>query len=157
MVTSLHSPHIQSDEDLMRVWRLLGWRAGEYDGRIHRGTIPLTDLRPGEMVLFTSYALVGFMLPVPSFFLTLLETYGLQHHHLTPHALTLVAVFVHLCEMYVGVRPSVRLFRLFFVLWTTGRSSVHLGAYYFKHRGKSSATYISPFAPANGTAGGMIG
>jgi hypothetical protein len=101
----------------MRVWRLLGWRAGEYDGRIHRGTIPLTDLQPGEMVLFTSYALVGFMLPVSSFFLTLLETYGLQHHHLTPHTLALVAVFVHLCEMYVGVWPSVRLFRLFFVLW----------------------------------------
>jgi hypothetical protein len=130
----------------MQVRWLLGWRAAEYDGWIRRGTIPLTDLQPGEMDLFTSYALAGFVLPTSSFFLTLLETYGLQLHHLTPYALALVVVFIHLCEMYVGMRPSVRLFRLFFTLRTTGRSLGHLGGYYFQHRGKSSATYISPFA-----------
>jgi hypothetical protein len=61
-----------------------------------------------------------------------------------PHAIALLAIFVHLCEMYVCVRPSVRLFWLFFMLWASRRSSSHLGAYYFQHRGKSSATYIAP-------------
>jgi hypothetical protein len=69
-----------------------------------------------KIILFTCYALAGFALPASSIFLTLLENYGLQLHHLTPHALTLVAIFVHLCEMYVGVQPSMRLFRLFFTL-----------------------------------------
>jgi hypothetical protein len=45
-----------------------------------------------------------------SFFLTLLEIYSLQLHHLTLHAFTLVVIFTHFCEMFVGVRLSVRLF-----------------------------------------------
>jgi hypothetical protein len=36
----------------------------------------------------------------PSFFFMLLEHYGLQLHHLLPHSITLVAIFVHLYEMY---------------------------------------------------------
>jgi hypothetical protein len=51
-----------------------------------------------------------------SFFLTLLENYSLQLHHLTPHAIASVVIFVHLREMYVGVWSLVRLFRLFFTL-----------------------------------------
>jgi hypothetical protein len=75
--------------------------------------------------------LAGFVLSVSSFFLTLLENYGFQLHHLTPHAITLVVIFVHLCEMYVGMRPSVHLFRLFFMPRPFGRRSSDLGAYYF--------------------------
>jgi hypothetical protein len=49
-------------------------------------------------------------------FLMLLENYGFQLHHLTPHAIILVAIFAHFCEMYVGIWSSVRLFWLFFTL-----------------------------------------
>jgi hypothetical protein len=73
---------------------------------------------------------VGFALLVSSFHM-LLENYGLQLHHLTPHTLALVAIFIHLCEMYVGVQTLMRLFRLFFSLRSFGRSPNHLGAYYF--------------------------
>jgi branched-subunit amino acid ABC-type transport system permease component len=100
----------------MRVRRLLGWQATEYDGRIRYGTVPLTNLQHGKIMLFTSYTLVGLTLLTSSFFLMLLENYGLQLHHLMPHSLTLVAIFVHLCEMYVVMRPFVRLFQLFFAL-----------------------------------------
>jgi hypothetical protein len=55
-----------------------------------------------EIVLLSSYALAG---------LTLLTS-----HHLMPHAIAMVVIFVHLYEMYVGVWPSVRLLRLFFAL-----------------------------------------
>jgi hypothetical protein len=82
-------------------------------------------------VFFTSYILVGLALPASSIFLMLLEICGLQLPHLTPHSLTQVAIFIHLCEMYVGVRPSVCLFWLFFVLRSPRRSPNHLGAYYF--------------------------
>jgi hypothetical protein len=75
MMSSLHIPCLQSDDDLMQVRRLLGWQAREYDGRIQRGTVLLTDLLLDEIILFTSYALVGFALSTSSFFLTLLENY----------------------------------------------------------------------------------
>jgi hypothetical protein len=39
-------------------------------------------------------------LSVSSFFFTLLENYGLWLHHLMPHSLTLVAIFVHFCFMF---------------------------------------------------------
>jgi hypothetical protein len=55
-------------------------------------------------VIFTSYILAEFTLPVSSFFIMLLENYGLQLHHLMPHSLMLVAIFIHLCEMYMGVQ-----------------------------------------------------
>jgi hypothetical protein len=55
------------------------------------------------------------VLPASSFFLTLLENYSFQLHHLTSHAITLVVIFVHLYKMYVCVRSSVRLFWLFFM------------------------------------------
>jgi hypothetical protein len=74
--------------------------------------------------------LVGLVLPASSF-LTLLEDYDLHVHHLTPHAIALVAIFIHLYEMDVGVRPLVRLFWLFFMLRASRRSETHLRAYYF--------------------------
>jgi hypothetical protein len=61
----------------------------------------LDGLWSGEFIFFTSYALSGLVLSFSSF--TLLEIYGLQLHHLSPHSITLVAIFVHLYEMYVGV------------------------------------------------------
>jgi hypothetical protein len=76
MASSLPIPRLWSDVDLMRVRRLLRWQAVEYDGRIQCGTISLIGLLPGEIVLFTSYTLARFMLPVSSFFLTLQGNYG---------------------------------------------------------------------------------
>jgi hypothetical protein len=67
-------------------------------------------LWPGEFIFFTSYTLAGLVLPFSSFFFTLLETYGLQLHQILLHSITLVVIFVHLYKMYVGMRPSMRLF-----------------------------------------------
>jgi hypothetical protein len=50
------------------------------------------------------------MSPVSSFLPTLLEFYEIQLQHLSPHSFILVAIFVHFCEMFVGVQPSIPLF-----------------------------------------------
>jgi hypothetical protein len=63
----------------------------------------------------------------------LLEHYGLQLQHLSPHFITLVAIFTHFCEMFVWVRPSVRLFWQFRVLRPVNRQPPHLDGYYFQH------------------------
>jgi hypothetical protein len=81
-------------------------------------------LRHGEFVYFATYALAGLVLPFSSFFFTLLETYGLC-------SVTLVAVFMHLCDMYVGVWPSVCPFRLYHVLCSIGRDVGPIDSYYF--------------------------
>jgi hypothetical protein len=83
-------------------------------------TILLDSLQSGEFIFFTSYALSGLVLPFSSFF-SLLETYDLQLHHLSPHSIMLVVIFSYPCEMYVGMRPSVCHFQLFHVLRSSGK------------------------------------
>jgi hypothetical protein len=43
-----------------------------------------------------------------------------------------VAIFVHLCEMYMGVWPSVRLFRCFFMLKAASPRPSLIDGYYFQ-------------------------
>jgi hypothetical protein len=85
--------------------------------------------------------------PLSSFFLTLLEYYGLQLHHLSPNSIALVAIFVHLCKMYVGVRPSVRLFWRFFALKTMSTHPPLIGGHYFQRRTPGHARYIALVSP----------
>jgi hypothetical protein len=121
MVLILPTSHLLLESNLMKLSRLLGWQPLGYDGKVWCGVVSPRDLRPGEFIFFSPYALAGLMLPFSSFLFTLLETYDLQLHHLSPHSITLVAIFVHLYEIFVGVRPSVRLLRLFHVICSFGK------------------------------------
>jgi hypothetical protein len=94
----------------------MGWQAPDLTCKVKSEAASLANMRPGDFVFFAAYALAGLVPPLSSFFLMLLEYYGLQLQHLSPNSFALVAIFVHLCEMYMGVRPSVRLFQRFFVL-----------------------------------------
>ena len=97
-------------------------------GGIRAGSVPLGNLRAREFVLFISHISTGLGLPISSFFLLLLEDFGLQLQHLTPHSILPTAIFVYLCEMFVGVRPCVILFRHFFVLVKSGKGKDEVGA-----------------------------
>src|SRR4051812_18505655 len=66
--------------------------------------------RPGEWVVFLAHFDRGFGLPVSKFFKDFLDFYRLQPHHLSANAVMLLSSFVTLCEVYLGVRPSI-------VLW----------------------------------------
>ena len=107
--------------------RLLGWSPQETAWGIRAGSVPLDNLRAGEFVMFISHISTSVGLPVSSFLLLLLDDFGLQLQHLTPHSLLLTSIFVHLCEMFVGVRPCVILFRYFFILVRSGRSRDEVG------------------------------
>ncbi|KAE8783877.1 hypothetical protein D1007_42628 [Hordeum vulgare] len=54
--------------------------------------------------------------PFSSFFTTILNHYGIQALHLQPNSILLLSVFAFYYEAFVGVRPSVTLFRHFFSL-----------------------------------------
>jgi hypothetical protein len=84
-----------------------------------------------EFIFFASYAAAGLMPSVSSFLLTLLEFYGLQLQHLSPHSFVLVVIFVHFYEMFISVQPSIPLFRLFHVLRWAGKGMNLICTYYF--------------------------
>jgi hypothetical protein len=82
-----HPDRFQSKEALNLVRGLLGWSAPGLAGRIRASAVPLGNLAVGEFVLFTSYISCGLALPISPFFLLLLEEFGLQLQHLTPHSI----------------------------------------------------------------------
>ncbi|KAM0920003.1 hypothetical protein ACQ4PT_007809 [Festuca glaucescens] len=97
-------------EELQRMGCLpcSSWRAPEIEGELHP--------RLEERVLFISIVKRGLSVPVNRFVWHLLGWYGIQLHHLTPHNITYMACFVTFCEGYLGVVPSLELWRAFFFL-----------------------------------------
>nr|CAE02012.3 OSJNBa0079A21.1 [Oryza sativa Japonica Group] len=96
---------------------------------------------PGRSVFFLPFAMAGLVPPFSSFFMDVLEFYDLQMAHLTPNAVMTLAIFAHLCEMFIGVRPSLRLFRWFFTVQSVSPPSV-VGGCYFQPRGSVLNRYI---------------
>jgi hypothetical protein len=143
-----HPDRFQSEEALNLARGLLGWSTPGLAGRIRAGATPLGDLAAEEFVLFTSYISCGLALPISPFFLLLLEEFGLQLQHLTPHSVLQAAIFIHLCEIFVGVAPCCSLFRYFFVLVKFGKTRDHIGAYYFQTRLDPTIIYIPTFGGA---------
>nr|AAU43926.1 putative polyprotein [Oryza sativa Japonica Group] len=96
---------------------------------------------PGRSIFFLPFAMAGLVPPFSSFFMDVLEFYDLQMAHLTPNAVMTLAIFAHLCEMFIGVRPSLRLFRWFFTVQSVSPPSV-VGGCYFQPRGPVLNRYI---------------
>jgi hypothetical protein len=157
MAAELPSSRFRSSGSLASLRRLMGWQAPGFEHRLKRGVVPLVNLAPGDFVFFSAYALAGLVPPVSSFFLMLLEFYGLQLQHLSPNSITLVAIFVHLCEMFVGVWLSVRLFRRFFVMKAASQCPPLIGGYYFARQTQGPSRTL-PLSPrAGGSAGEKTG
>jgi len=73
-------------------------------------------LVPGEIVLFVSFIHAGLCLPASAFLHQFLDYFGICLNHLAPNAVLHLSVFVHLCEAFLGIPPSLSLFRYFFRL-----------------------------------------
>jgi hypothetical protein len=147
MAAELPPSRFMSSGSLASLRRLMGWQVPSFEHKLKRGVVPLAKLVPGDFVFFSMYAPAGLVPPVSSFFLMLLEFYGLQLQHLSPNSITLVAIFVHLCEMFVGVRSSARLFRRFFIMKAASQCPPLIGGYYFTRRTQGPSRYIAPISP----------
>ncbi|KAJ1283359.1 hypothetical protein BS78_03G122400 [Paspalum vaginatum] len=144
-----HQSPRETEENLTRVRRLLGWTDAERRDNVRTGSSPHRNLQLGEFVLFVPYLYCGLGIPISSFFMLVLETFGLQLQHLTPHSILHAAIFAHFCEMFVGVPPCVTLFRHFFSVRCSGRSSTEIGRYCFLLKGSGGrSTYLPTFASA---------
>jgi hypothetical protein len=132
----------------------MGWQVPGLASKLKHEVMSLANMGPGEFIFFAVYALAGLVLPLSSFFLTLLEYYGLQLQHLSPNSITLVAIFVHFCEMFVGVRPLVWLFRRFFEMKVVSRHPRSSTATNSSAEHRTMPGTSRPFPLVGGSAGG---
>jgi hypothetical protein len=131
MAAELPPSRFKMTGSLASLRRLMGWQASGLAPKLKHGAASLANMRPGDFAFFAAYTMVGLVPPLSSFFITLLEYYGLQLQHLSPNSIALVAIFIHLCEMFVGVQPSVWLFWRFFVLKAVSQRPPLIVGYYF--------------------------
>ena len=87
---------------------ILGWKC------CFREEFPTEDRT--ETVVFRSFYEKGFALPVGAFFRGLLFFYGLEVTHLKLISITQIAIFIHLCEAFLGIAPHFNLWRALYHL-----------------------------------------
>jgi hypothetical protein len=68
----------------------------------------------GYVLSFTAFYERGFSMPPHPFLRSLLRYYGLKLHHLTTSRVLHIAIFITLCEAYLGVDPDLNLWKYFF-------------------------------------------
>jgi hypothetical protein len=80
---------------------LLGWGVLMFAGRTCAGVSPLSDLATEEFVFFVSKLPSGLALPIPSFFVQLLEGLGLQPLPVASYFILQAAIIAYLRGMSV--------------------------------------------------------
>jgi hypothetical protein len=80
------------------------------------GKDPTSYEHTGEIVLYQHFINWGFTLPTFDFLGGHLYNYGIQIHHLNLNSILHVAIFIHLCEVFLGFEPHFNLFCYLFRL-----------------------------------------
>jgi hypothetical protein len=101
---------------------------------------PTEDIK--EQVVFVSYFERGFNLPVGDYFCGLLYYYKLELVHLVPNSITIVSMFIHFCEAYLGISPHFLLWRHHFCVKSTSKRSGPVGAVMFCLRSGLKSEWI---------------
>jgi hypothetical protein len=108
---------------------------------------PTEDVK--EQVVFASFFERGFNLPVGDFFCDLLYDYKLELVHLVPNSITIVSMFIHFCEAYLGISPHFLLWRYLFCVKSIGKRSGPVGAVMFSLRSGLKVECIETDLPDN--------
>jgi hypothetical protein len=69
-----------------------------------------------EIVVFSSFFQRGFGLLACDFLRGLLDHYQIDLVHLNPNSILQIAIFVHLCDAFLGISPNFTLFKNYFFL-----------------------------------------
>jgi hypothetical protein len=103
-------------------WPFSTVTASDLEGLVGEGLLrPLTDEQrpewippvggaapsppPGYIVSFVSFHERGFGVPASRFMRAILHHYGVELHNLSPNSISQAAIFVAVCEGYLGVAP----------------------------------------------------
>jgi hypothetical protein len=87
---------------------VIQWRAAQGEDHPYEGTF--------ETVMFRDFVERSLAVPVSEFFHALLQFWGIQLHHLTPHSILHLSIFTHFCEAFLGILPHFHLFQHIFIL-----------------------------------------
>jgi hypothetical protein len=68
----------------------------------------------GYVVSFVSFHERGFSVPASRFMRAILHNYGVELHNLSPNSISQAAIFVAVCEGYLGIDPHWDLWTHFF-------------------------------------------
>ena len=79
-------------------------------------------LPAGFFPIFLHTLFAGLVPPYSPFLEAVLEFYQIHLLHLHPNAVLVLSIFAYLCEAYLGVQPSVALFRSFYALRNTAKA-----------------------------------
>jgi hypothetical protein len=93
-------------DGLLQDKSLINWRPS------FREPFPMENI--DEIITFYHFAERGLALPSCSFFRGLLYFYGLELHHLNPNSIYHIAIFIHFCDAFLGIKPHWDLFRFLF-------------------------------------------
>jgi hypothetical protein len=63
----------------------------------------------GYVVSFVAFHERGLGMPPSRFMRAIPHYYGVEHHHLTPNSISQAAIFVAVCEGYLGIEPHWKL------------------------------------------------
>jgi hypothetical protein len=64
------------------------------------------EKNPDEILMFTRFMECGPALPASDFFKRMLRYYGIEYLNLNPNSIFHISIFVHLCEVLVGIKPT---------------------------------------------------
>lgn len=110
---------------------LLKWRAPIKDA-----IQTLSNMKDDEdqsVVLYLSHILHGLRVDASESLVSVLAHYGIEWYHLTPNSITVLSIFAHLCEVFLGVAPTLGVFVHFYRLYPNmrgGRTTTHVSAYF---------------------------
>jgi hypothetical protein len=114
--------------------------------RVWQGvTVPTEDIH--ESLVFVPFLIRGLGLPVSPFFRGLLDYYSLNLTHLNSNSILQIAIFVHLCEAFLGVNPHFGLWRYLYHCkpgMASGQHQVVGGLAWNSAGAGRSSTWISP-------------
>jgi hypothetical protein len=86
---------------------------------VKSGAAEPSSLSATEYPFFMHAICAGLVPPFYSFFCAILEHYQIHALHLQRNSISVLSIFAFTCEAFLGVEPSVALFRHFYSLHTT--------------------------------------
>ena len=68
----------------------------------------------GQIPVFQSYCECGLRLPAHPFLTLVLEHFGVELVNIDPNSITMLSIFVYLCEAYLGISSDLELFQYYY-------------------------------------------
>ncbi|KAF8731348.1 hypothetical protein HU200_016404 [Digitaria exilis] len=131
--------------DVFRPGELVEWRAPTKDETPSKLT-----LEDGFVILSLNHIMCGLRMDPSDFLVSVLAHYGIEWFHLTPNSITVLSIFAHLCEAYLGVPPMVEMFAHFHMLdYSNNGETATVGAVNFQLRDNVKRNYPEYYLKAS--------